>query len=137
MDGLRSVTVPKALDESWRVLEDFADVARTMTCLKDTEEVADTLCQLTLKIIGGDHASITSVRHGKATTVAATSAVPEQADKIQYATGQGPCLDAIRDGGTFRVDDLSTDPRWPAFGPQAVAELGVRSMLAHVLPVDD
>lgn len=129
--------MPKALDEAWRLLEDFADVARTMAYLKDTDEVADTLCQLTLKVIGGDHASITSVRHGKAVTVAATSTVPELADKIQYATGQGPCLDAIRRDDTFRVDDLRTDPRWPDFGAQAVAELGVRSMLAHVLPVDD
>lgn len=116
--------MPKALDEGWRVLEDFADVARTMACLKDTDEVADTLCQLTLKIIGGDHASITSVRYGKAVTVAATSAVPEQADKIQYATGQGPCLDAIRREDTFRVDDLCTDPRWPAFGPRLWSSWG-------------
>ncbi|MDR6864659.1 GAF and ANTAR domain-containing protein [Phycicoccus sp. 3266] len=129
--------MPKALDETWRLLDDFADAARTMACLKDTTEVAEALCQLTLRVIGGDHVSITSLRHGRATTVAATSDVPEQADKIQYSTGQGPCLEAIREHTTFRVDDLQTDPRWPVFGEQAVAELGMRSMLAHVLPLDD
>ena len=81
--------------------------------------------------------SIASVREGKATTVVATSTVPGVADTIQYSTGHWPCLDAIRRHGTFRVQDLSTDPRWPAFAAQAVAELGVGSMLAHVLPVDD
>ncbi|HET8767893.1 MAG TPA: GAF and ANTAR domain-containing protein [Pedococcus sp.] len=136
MDGSGRVTLPKALDEAWRLLDDFTDAARSLAYLKDTEEVADALCQLTLRIVGGDHVSITSVRDGKAATVAATSPVPELADKIQYATAQGPCLDAIRRDGTFRVEDLSTDPRWPDFGAQAVAELGVRSMLAHVLPVD-
>lgn len=69
--------------------------------------------------------------------MAATSEVPERGDKIQYATGQGPCLEAVREHATFRVDDLSSDSRWPAFGQQAVAELGVRSMIAHVLPVED
>ncbi|MDR6862686.1 ANTAR domain-containing protein [Phycicoccus sp. 3266] len=34
------------------------------------------------------------------------------------------------------MQDLSTDPRWRAFAAQAASELGVRSMLAHVLPVD-
>lgn len=128
--------MPKALDETWRLLEDFADAAKALAQFND-DNVGETLCELALKLVGGDHASITSVRGGKATTVAATSVLPEQADKIQYATGQGPCLDAIREHTTFRVDDLRTDPRWPEFGVQAAAELGVRSMLAHVLPVDD
>ena len=129
--------MPKALDETWRLLDDFADAARTLADLNDTEQVADALCQLSLQVVGGDHASITSVRAGKATTVASTSTVPEQAEKIQYATGQGPCLDALAHGGTVRVLDLSTDRRWPVFGAQALAELGVRSLLAHALPVDD
>jgi GAF domain-containing protein len=129
--------VPKALDETWQRLEDFADAARALTMLNNGVDVAEALCNLAVKVVGGDHASITSVRGGAATTVAATSHVPEQADKIQYATGQGPCLDAIREHDTFRVADLRTDPRWPLFGPQAAEELGVRSMLAHVLPVDD
>jgi GAF domain-containing protein len=95
------------------------------------------LCELALRAVGGEHASISTVRSGRFVTMGATSGLPELADKLQHATGQGPCLDAVRERGTIRVDDLETDPRWPEFGRRAVRELGVRSMLAHVLPVDD
>lgn len=129
--------MPKALDETWRLLDDFADAAQALAQLGSGEDIAQALCELTVKIVGGDSASITSVRSGRATTTAATSAIPEQADALQYATAEGPCLDAIRQQTTFRVDDLATDPRWPRFGRQAAADLGMRSMLAHFLPVDN
>ena len=129
--------MPKALDETWRLLDDFADAATALAQLGSGADVAEALCELTVKVVGGDSASITSVRAGRALTTAASSPVPEQADAIQYATGEGPCLDAIRDQTTFRVDDLATDPRWPRFGRQAVADLGVHSMLAHFLPVEN
>jgi len=69
--------------------------------------------------------------------VAATSDIPERADKIQYKVGSGPCLDTVRAGETIRVDDLATDPRWPQFGTAACAELGMHSMLAQVLQAED
>jgi hypothetical protein len=90
-----------------------------------------------MKVVGGDHASVTRVRSGELTTVAATSEIPEQADKIQYKVGSGPCLDAVRESDTIRVDDLATDARWPEFGTAACAELGMHSMLAQVLQDED
>lgn len=129
--------MPKALDETWKLLDDFADAARALAQLNDRGDVAEALCDLSLKVVGGEHASITSVQGGKFTTVAATSHIPGQADKIQYSTGQGPCLEAVRRHDTFRVDDLRIDSRWPRFGAQAADELGMRSMLAHVLTIDD
>lgn len=35
------------------------------------------------------------------------------------------------------MQDLATDQRWPAFGRAVSTELGMHSLLAHVLPVDD
>lgn len=129
--------VPKELDQTWQLLDDFAEVARLLRSQSADPDIADTVCELALKVVAGEHASITSIRAGQFTTVAATSEVPEHADKIQYKVGSGPCLEAIRDNDTIRVDDLATDPRWPQFAEAACAELGMRSMLAHVLPVDD
>ena len=128
--------MPKELDRTWQLLEDFAEAARLLHNYADDPDVADTVCELALKVVGGDHASITSVRSGSFTTVAATSDLPERADKLQYKAGSGPCLDAARESATIRVDDLATDPRWPTFGSAASAELGMHSMLAHVLPID-
>jgi len=129
--------VPKELDRTWQLLDDFADAARVLQTFSSSADVAETVCELALKILGGDHASITSVRAGEFTTVAATSDVPERADKIQYRAGSGPCLDAIRENDTIRVDDLATDARWPQFGMAACSELGMHSMLAQVLSAED
>lgn len=129
--------MPKELDQTWQLLDDFAEVARLLRSHTADPDIADTVCELALKAVGGDHASITSIRAGQFTTVAATSDVPEHADKIQYKVGNGPCLEAIHENETVRVDDLATDPRWPQFASAACAELGVHSMLAQVLPVDD
>ena len=129
--------MPKELDRTWQLLEDFAEAARLLHNYADDPDVADTVCERALKVVGGDHASITSVRSGSFTTVAATSDLPERADKLQYKAGSGPCLDATRESATIRVDDLATDPRWPRFGSAASAELGMHSMLAHVLPIDE
>lgn len=129
---------PKELDDSWRRLEDFTEAAQALQAVaSDQSSFSEALCDLALQVVGGEHASITSVREGRFTTVAATSSVPELADKLQYSTGQGPCLDAIREHGTFYVQDLATDQRWPAFGRAVSTELGMHSLLAHVLPVDD
>jgi GAF domain-containing protein len=118
-------------------LDDFAEVARLLRSQTADPDLADTVCELALRTVGGDHVLITSIRAGEFTTVAATSEVPEVADKIQYKVGMGPCLEAIRENDTIRVDDLATDPRWPQFASAACAELGLHSMLAQVLPVDD
>lgn len=54
-------------------------------------------------------------------------------DRIQYATGQGPCLDAIREHRVFVPEDLLAERRWPLFSARAVAETGVRSILSFRL----
>jgi hypothetical protein len=129
--------VPKELDKTWQLLDDFADAARVLHSFTSSTDVAETVCELAVKVVGGDHASVTNVRSGELTTVAATSDVPVQADKIQSKVGSGPCLDAVLGSDTIRVDDLATDRRWTEFGTAACAELGMHSMLAQVLHTED
>ena len=69
-------------------------------------------------------------------TVAATGSLPEEVDRIQYATEEGPCLRAMTHDGVTLVEDLRTDPRWPAFSARCVAETPVRSMLSTRLALD-
>ncbi|CAN5222964.1 GAF and ANTAR domain-containing protein [soil metagenome] len=63
------------------------------------------------------------------TTTAATSVRVTQIHQLQVALNQGPCLDSIRKEPTYLCGDVSTDERWPQWGP-AVAEIGVRSALS-------
>jgi hypothetical protein len=94
------------------------------TLARITASAADTLP-------GIDHASISvTSRTGEIQTLAPTDAVAVRADKLQYELGEGPCLTAVLADPVVQVDDLATDPRWPAFGPRAAAMLGLRSQLS-------
>ena len=129
--------MPRELDETWQMLDDFAEVARLAQIHEDHEDALAALCSLVVKVVEGDHASITTVNHGKFSSVASTSVVPHLIDEIQAELHEGPCLDASQTTGSVRVDDLGTDTRWPAFGQEASGRLGMRSMLTAVRPVSD
>ena len=51
-------------------------------------------------------------------------------DRIQSETGEGPCVDAIKEHEMFQTGRLSEELRWPAFTPRAVAESRVESILS-------
>ena len=117
----------------------FADVARQLEAESSPEGTQDRVTRAALVTIAGcDHASISIIRRrGGIDTVSATDDVPTRVDAIQYATGQGPCLDAIADHGAEIIDDLALDERWPAFSRRTFEETGVRSMLSFRLFVQD
>jgi hypothetical protein len=83
---------------------------------------------------GADSASITELRGGSFVTLAASDQAACEADALQYEQGSGPCVDAVVQGCIFAPIDLTADPRWPAFGGEAAARWGFRSMLSlHLL----
>ena len=57
-------------------------------------------------------------------------------DASQYATGEGPCIDASVAGRWFHAESLEEETRWPAFTPRAQA-LGIRAILSSPLMVED
>ena len=68
----------------------------------------------------------------RVTTAAASHPLVVELDEMQLSINEGPCLDAIADGGSLYAVDLIDDERWPRFGP-AAARSGVRSLLAFRL----
>lgn len=122
----------------------LADVARSMDAsahsLGRQPSTATALTEVVLlsltTIDRAEHAGVTLVQGEGFTTVAASDALPEQVDSVQYAAREGPCVDASTREKVYRGDDLATDDRWPEFSPRAVG-LGVRSMLAVPLFEDD
>ncbi|MEV4568320.1 GAF and ANTAR domain-containing protein [Nonomuraea sp. NPDC049419] len=69
--------------------------------------------------------SIVLCRDGEIPTVACSDGVAELLDGLQRATGQGPVLDVIRDGGPVTSDDLRAESRWPRFSAAAGQVRGV------------
>ncbi len=74
-------------------------------------------------------AGVSLLEGRRRTTAAASDDVVREADDLQYALGEGPCLSAYADRAVRRADDVRTDPRWPRWGSMA-AELGMRAALS-------
>lgn len=67
-------------------------------------------------------------------TVASTSELGRESDRIQTELGEGPCFDAAdKRHEVFRVADMAgSGNRWPQYAPQARA-LGIGSMMGFQL----
>ena len=87
-------------------------------------------------VAGADGVSVSFRRHGHLGTVAATDQTILDMDSHQYATGEGPCIDASVQGRRFHALSLADESRWPAFTPEA-RSLGISSILSAPLHVMD
>lgn len=84
------------------------------------------------EVPGAEHAGITLLTGKHLSTPAATGELVAGVDRVQYETGEGPCVDAAQHHETVRCDDLRTETRWPRFARRA-ADLGVLSILSFQL----
>ncbi|HEX2046657.1 MAG TPA: GAF and ANTAR domain-containing protein [Acidimicrobiales bacterium] len=117
--------------------EVFAEVARSLLAQEDVQQTLQKIVDLAVETLDGcDCAGITFLKGRQFSTPAASSDVPRKVDAIQYETGEGPCLDAIREHDVFRTGDLEHERRWPKFSPRAREETGVTSMVCFRLFVD-
>jgi transcriptional regulator with GAF, ATPase, and Fis domain len=117
--------------------ETFAEVARALRAEGSVQATLEKIVELAVSTIDGcDHAGVTLVEDGAVRTPAASDDVPALVDAVQYETGEGPCLDAIREHEVFQTDDLTQEARWPNFSRRAAEESGVLSMLAYRLFVE-
>lgn len=123
-----------AHDDRVDLAETFAEVARALLAADSVGETLQRICTLAVVTIDGcRHAGISLVDRERIETRGSSGELPAAVDRIQYETGEGPCLDAIRHHETLHVDDLAQESRWPAFASQVAAETGVRSMIAFRL----
>jgi len=117
----------------------LAELARSMQRQTDAASVIETIVSAVAGTIpGAEQATITLVHNRRrVVSAAATGELARRFDDLQQETRQGPCIDAMYQQETVRVDDLSTDPRWPELGRRATSELGVASMLSFQLFVHE
>ena len=97
--------------------------------------VADRLCRACVGLLDVDGASISLTLDGtNRGTLGSSGELSRQLDALQFTFGEGPCLDAVRDGGPVLVADLDDvrETRWPAF-TEAVLAAGISAVFA--LPV--
>ncbi|WP_235624200.1 GAF domain-containing protein [Mycolicibacterium goodii] len=76
------------------------------------------------------HAGVTLLgEQGVIRSLAATNGHPLVLDNIQRQCGDGPSFTAALDPEVTRIDDLTSETRWPEFTARAVAATPIRSML--------
>jgi anti-anti-sigma factor len=85
---------------------------------------------------GADGASVSLLRHGRLSTVAASDQTIMDMDAVQYTTGEGPCVDASRQGRWLHAAALDSETRWPTFTPRALG-LGINAILSSPLKAHD
>ncbi|HEX2577712.1 MAG TPA: GAF and ANTAR domain-containing protein [Aquihabitans sp.] len=76
-----------------------------------------------------DAVSVALVLESASVTGAASSQLAVEADLVQYAHNQGPCLTSAQTRSVVRIDVLSQDERFEHFAPGAI-EIGVESVVS-------
>lgn len=98
---------------------------RQVTAIPANHDVVDGALRLVVALAlaaveRADGVSVSLARHGRLSTVAASDQTITDMDTDQYATGEGPCVDASIHGRWFHAEALDRDTRWPAFAPKAL-----------------
>lgn len=125
-----------ASDVDDEVYAGISETARTLFAAGDTRATLDRLTALAIAGIDGcDHAGVFVVKDGRVTAPAATGPVAVELDALQRRLGEGPCLDAITDGGVVYAGDLTDPTPWAVWAPAAV-QVGVRSSFSVALQAD-
>jgi GAF domain-containing protein len=115
-------------------LRQMAGLVLSRETVDSALRLVTTLAEAT--VAGTIGAGVTLVdEHGKRSRASSNHDV-EEADGLQYRFDEGPCLTAWRSRRLVRLDDTTTDTRWPAW-TTAVNAVGVRSVLSAPLVVDD
>ena len=108
----------------------LAQISQVLLAVQTGDTVVNLVTALAIETLPGTvGAGVTLVNAEGKHTRAASNALVEQADQLQYTYDAGPCLTAWRDQVPVQIDDISTEVRWPEW-TAAVAALGVRSMLS-------
>jgi transcriptional regulator with GAF, ATPase, and Fis domain len=108
----------------------MSELSGVLGSVDDLGAYLDTLVFAVMDNLDGcDAVGVTVVMEDRPRTAAYTTAQTLEIDAVQYAVGDGPCLDAFRHQRENLVDLGGALERWPMF-TAAVLDDGVRTLLA-------
>jgi len=117
------------------VAQNLASVARQLEGEDTPVRTWQRIVELAVDTLDGCEMAAISLVHasGRIDTTVFTDKLALKVDEIQYETGQGPCLESIRDHEVVMTPDLAAEDRWPQFSRRASEETGIRSMIGFRL----
>jgi hypothetical protein len=100
-------------------------------------DAANRLCVRCVELLDLDGAAISLLPQGTVWGTLGTSGdLSRRVDELQFTVGEGPCMDAVRNGESVHADlSQPGESRWPGF-TGAVLALGVLSVIALPVMVD-
>lgn len=120
--------------EEW---ESFVAVGWSLAGFRDSRRALEALsCVAVRALPGARWGSVSRHRRGRLCTVAWSDPTARAVDGLQREAGVGPTIDTARLHTGCVSPDLSTERRWPGFGPHAVRALGVHGVVSARLAVD-
>lgn len=115
---------------------DLSELARVLQAENDVGAALRRISDAALtEIPAASAAGITIMERGRYHTAAATTAVLEEIDRVQYQENDGPCVTSLREEVTVRSDDLADEQRWPKYAAAAL-ESGFGSLMSFQLFAD-
>ncbi|MDP7702785.1 MULTISPECIES: GAF and ANTAR domain-containing protein [unclassified Mycobacterium] len=100
---------------------------------RDPKTVLHEIVQASVQIVPGARwAGISLLEGDRVESRAPTDQVVAELDQLQSTLDEGPCLSALREHHTVKIDDMASEVRWPRFAGAAL-DRGIRSLLAFRL----
>lgn len=118
-----------------QLVEAYNELAGLLVQGPDVIGLLERVAELAVEVMDFvDACGITLQRGREVSTIAGDGTVAMRADELQYGAGQGPCLQAMREGKLVHVPNLLEETRWPVYRDHALQE-GIRSSLSVPLMV--
>jgi GAF domain-containing protein len=116
--------------------ESLAVLSRYFVGAGTLEETLRRVADLTVEAVPPvDFVGLTMPVEGRQRTAVFTARDSPEVDQAQYDSGEGPCLDALRDATVYAIDSMAEDGPWQAFRRACLAR-GIHSTLSLPLVVD-
>lgn len=115
------------------VLAAMSDLVSDLATPTDLATVLTTVTACAVDLIYEvDFADILLIDGDQYKSVAPTSPIADDLDKLQWKLQEGPCLAAAEGDGAVVCPDFTTEQRWPRFAAAAV-DAGIGSMMSFQL----
>jgi GAF domain-containing protein len=125
-----STVSPSAVGSQSSIAAGVSELHDVLLSTQSIEDFVQELAEQAAQLIADSlSCGITLRRDGAVGTVACSDELAGEVNALQYRLGEGPGLTALAQGAAVQCGDLSADPRWPVFAPQAAAR-GVQSALS-------
>ena len=100
----------------------LAHAARTLHQARTPEDTLQIIAETALLSIPSvEHVGVSVLdRRKRPQTMAATSDLVHELDKLQYSLDEGPCVDTLREATIVAAPAIKDDQRWPRYVPAAI-----------------